>query len=104
MFASEVTASTDTTSKCEAVGLTGDALRNCEFDVQVSGDEKFVAVNGNAAKFMVVKNTQETSNTFSNNALTGATEITSLPSSGAAQSALNVGISLAAFAFVYISM
>lgn len=76
-FASDIAKADDVTAKCSAAGLSGKDLANCEFDVQVSGDDKFVKINERAANFMVVKNTQETSDTFSNNALTGEATTTS---------------------------
>merc|ERR1712166_944963 len=51
VFASDITAAADVTSKCQAAGLVGDDLKNCEFDVQVSGDDKFVAVSQASAQF-----------------------------------------------------
>lgn len=55
VFASDITTSDEVTQKCQAAGLDGDDLRNCEFDVQVSGDHKFVTVEQKFASFVSAK-------------------------------------------------
>ena len=64
VFASDLTTSDEVTQKCQAAGLDGDDLRNCEFDVQVSGDDKFVTVEQRFASFVTAKK-YDTSDTVS---------------------------------------
>lgn len=54
----DLTVAPAVTAKCQAAGLSGSDLQNCEYDVQVSGDDKYVAIAANAKTIMVVSDHQ----------------------------------------------
>lgn len=88
-FLTDIEINADVTAKCKAAGLSDDALASCQFDVQVSGDEKFVNIIKNAGSYSD-KKSLETSTTVSSSMVMAASSASSLPVHSVGWLVLNV--------------